>query len=82
MSPLIFMYALVVRRVYWKICYKQINTIRSKCILMRAGALVQWLKLPAWKVGDRGFQPHSGLRVFSPLTRKETTMWETSVTER
>ena len=24
-------------------------------------ALVQWLNLPAWKVGDRGFEPHSGL---------------------
>ena len=23
--------------------------------LERAGALVRWLKLPAWKVGDRGF---------------------------
>ena len=22
-----------------------------------------WLKLPAWKVGDRGFEPHSGLQV-------------------
>ena len=29
----------------------------------RAGALVQWLKLPAWKVGDCGFEPHSGLQV-------------------
>ena len=29
----------------------------------KAGALVQWLKLPAWKVGDRGFEPHSGLQV-------------------
>ena len=28
-----------------------------------AGALVQWLKLPAWKVGDRGFEPHSGIQV-------------------
>ena len=28
-----------------------------------AGALVPWLKLPAWKVGDRGFEPHSGLQV-------------------
>ena len=28
-----------------------------KCF--RVGALVQWLKLPAWKVGDRGFEPHS-----------------------
>ena len=29
----------------------------------RAGALVQWLKLPAWKVGDCGFEPHSGLQL-------------------
>ena len=41
------------------------------------GALVQWLKLHAWKVGDRGFEPNSGLQVskkqnFSlPLTHKE-----------
>ena len=42
----------------------------------RAGALVQWLKLPAWKVRYRGFEPNSGLQVSkkqnvsSPLTRK------------
>ena len=28
-----------------------------------AGTLVQWLKLPAWKVRDRGFEHHSGLQV-------------------
>ena len=28
-----------------------------------AGALVQWLKLPGWKVRDRGFEPHSGHQV-------------------
>ena len=29
-----------------------------------AGALqVQWLKLPAWKVRDREFEPHTGLQV-------------------
>ena len=28
-----------------------------------AGALGQWLKLPAWNVGDRGLEPHSGLKV-------------------
>ena len=38
--------------------------------------MVQWLKLPAWKVGIRGFEPHSGLQVSkkqnisSPLARK------------
>ena len=30
---------------------------------IEAGALVQWLKLPAWKVGDRGFEPHSHIKV-------------------
>ena len=25
--------------------------------------LVQWLKLPAWKVGDRGLEPRSGIQV-------------------
>ena len=29
--------------------------------------MVQWLKLPAWKVGDRGFEPHSGLQVSKNL---------------
>ena len=28
-----------------------------------AGPLVQWLKLPDWKAGDREFEPHSGLKV-------------------
>ena len=38
--------------------------------------LVQWLKLPASKVGGRGFEPYSGLQVSkkqnvsSPFTRK------------
>ena len=47
------------------------------CIVLLPGALVQWLKLPAWKVGDRGFEPRSGFQVlkkqmfFSLLTRKD-----------
>ena len=51
-------------------------------------AMVQWLNLPAWKVGDHGFEPHSGLQVSkkqnvsSPLTRKYLLLWGTSVTER
>ena len=51
-------------------------------------ALVQWLKLPAWKLGDRGFKPHSCIQVIkkqivsSPLTRKDSILWGTSVTER
>ena len=52
------------------------------------GGLVQWSKLPAWKVGDRGFEPCSGIQisnkqnVSSPLTRKDLISWEASVTER
>ena len=40
--------------------------------------MVQCSKLPAWKVGDRGFEPHAGLQVSkkqsvsSPLTRKDS----------
>ena len=30
---------------------------------MNNPTLVQWLKLPAWKVGDRGFEPRSGIQV-------------------
>ena len=49
---------------------------------------MQWLKLPARKVGDRGFEPHSGIQVskkqnvsFS-LTRRYSILWGASVTER
>ena len=61
------------------------------CFVMhaaRAGGLVQCLQLPAWKVGDRGFEPHSGLQVSKkqnlsfPLTRKDTILWGASMTER
>ena len=41
---------------------------------MGAGALVQWLKLLALKVGDRGFEPHSGIPSF-----KETKFSSCSV---
>ena len=27
-----------------------------------SGAMVQWLKVPAWTVGDRGFETHPGLQ--------------------
>ena len=30
--------------------------LQTRCQII-AGGLVQWLKLPAWKVGDRGFRP-------------------------
>ena len=52
------------------------------------GVLVQWLKLPAWKVEDRGLEPHSNLQiskkqnVSSPLTRKNSILWLVSVNER
>ena len=43
---------------------------------------MQWLKLPAWKVGDRGFDPHSVLQVSkkqnvsSPLILKDSIFWD------
>ena len=43
-------------------------------------ALVQWLKLPAWKVGDQGCKPHCGLQVSKkqkfpfPLTRDDSLL--------
>ena len=47
---------------------------------------MQWLKLCAWIVRDSGFEPHSGLQVkktvSSSLTRKDSILWGTSVTER
>ena len=52
-----------------------------------AGALVQWLKLPAWEVGDRGFEPHYGLQaskkqnVSFPVTRNDSKLWGAFVTE-
>ena len=57
--------------------------------LPRAEVLVQWLKLPACRVGDRGFDPYYGLQVVSkkqnvspPLTRTDSILWGTSVAER
>ena len=50
------------------------------------GALVQWLKLPTWIIGDRGLEPHPGLQlkkknVYSPHTRKDSILWGASVIE-
>ena len=56
--------------------------------LRRAEALLQWLKLAAWKVGDRRFEPRFGIQVTkkqivaSPLSRKDSILWGTSVIER
>ena len=50
-------------------------------------ALMQWLKLPASKVGDFGFKPRSGIQVSkkqnvsSPLTGKDSILWGASVPE-
>ena len=67
----------------------QIDQFNDQCFpFARAGALVQWLKLPDWKGGDRGFDPNSGLQVSkkqtvsSPLTRKDSILWRALVTER
>ena len=52
------------------------------------GALVRWLKLPAWKIRDRGFESHSAIhvskkkKVSSPLNPKDSILWGASVTER
>ena len=49
---------------------------------------MQCLKLPASKIGDRGFEPHSGLQVLkkqhvsSLLTRKDSILCGASVVER
>ena len=37
---------------------RPVGIFQSSSTLGRAEALVRWLKLPAWKVGDRGFEPH------------------------
>ena len=47
--------------------------------------MVHWLMTPAWKVGDAGFNPHSGLQVSeeknvsSPLTREDSILWASYV---
>ena len=48
---------------------------------------MQLLKLPVWEVGNRGFEPHSGLQVSkkqivsSPLTHKDSILLRAFVTE-
>ena len=67
----------------WHTIYSCLLT--STCI---AGVLVQWLKLTARNVGDRGFEPCSGIQVSkkqnvsSLLTRKHSILWGASVTEK
>ena len=41
----------------FRLCVIKLNiAIQTLCHTI-AGGLVQWLKLRAWKVGDRGFRP-------------------------
>ena len=46
-----------------------------------------WLKLPALKVGGRGFEPHAGHQVSekqnvsSLFTHNDSILWRASVTE-
>ena len=49
------------------LCLSHLYTRASGLSPARAGALVHWLKLPAWKVGDLGFEHHSSRKqnVFS-----------------
>ena len=58
---------------------------KSQLILFAdgAGALVQWLKLPAWKVGEplSGIQVSKKHNVSSPLTRNDSLLWGSSVTD-
>ena len=64
-----------------------LGTTRFQLAQDNAGALVQLLELPAWKVRDCGLESHSGIHVSkeenvsSPLTRKESILWGASVTE-
>ena len=62
---------------YFKNCMRFNFESRLSALLLWARALVQWLKMFAWKVGYHGFEPHSGLQVSkeqnvsSPLTCKD-----------
>ena len=64
------------------------GNLLNNYLTRRAGALVQWLKQPAWKVGGCGFEPDSALQVSKkqngscPLTRNDSLSWRTSVTEK
>ena len=48
---------------------------------------MQWLKLPAWKIGDRRFEPNSGLQVSkkqnvsSSRTCKDSILWGVSMAD-
>ena len=59
------------------------NLLYNSLVGWSEGALVQWLKLPAWKVRDRKLEPHSKKpNTSSPLTPEDSILWRASVTER
>ena len=68
-------------------CWEGVTAINVQCDV-GSRALLQWLKLPAWKVGDRGFEPNSVLKFqrsnisSSPLTREDSLLWAAFVIER
>ena len=51
-------------------------------------SLMQWLKLSAWKVGDRALSPPAAIQVSKkqngsfPLTHTDSIVWGASVTQR
>ena len=68
---------------------EDVGTTLYKCytnvLCFLGGALLQWLKLPAWKIGDRGFESRFEMdssreetKYFPPLTRKDA-IFESSV---
>ena len=60
----------------------------NNAFVRAAGALAHWLKLPAWKVSDYGFEPRSANQISKKqhvpylLIRKDSILWGASVTER
>ena len=64
---------------HWKLVKDRRRSPRATMSTGRERALVQWLKLPAWKFGHSRFEPRSGKKVsmkqnvFSLLTRKKKT---------
>ena len=83
-------YCLYLPPIYYIYC-REITPVDStrvhvhcRCTHTNAILKAQWLKLPAWKVGDRGFGPRSGLQVSkkqnnpSLLPRKDLILWGVS----
>ena len=76
-------------RVKWRNPRLLFHTTRRSCQEFKfCEAVAGALMLPAWKVGDRGFDPRSGIQVSkkqnvsSLLTRKDYILWGASVTDK